>query len=55
MGNFQDDFEEERATNLSAVVAALQLWNHEEAVSLILHVLYTRFLWETVHQFFSRN
>ena len=31
---FQDDYEEERTTNLTAVVAALQMWNGEDVVSI---------------------
>ena len=30
---FQDDFEEERETNLSAVMAALRMWSDEDVVS----------------------
>ena len=31
----QDDYEDERSTNLSAVMAALQMWDAQDIVSLL--------------------
>ncbi len=39
MSFFQDDYDEERETNLSAVVAAMQLWEGQPTVSNMCPVL----------------
>lgn len=48
----QDDFDEERGTNLSAVLAALQLWNAQESVSVLIffslkHFIFMRFSFQS--------